>query len=264
MTVETFTLSRGTTPLLISCPHVGSLIPDALRPHYTDRALQSEDTDWFVERLYDFARALGASMLVPVYSRYVIDLNRSDDNAPMYPGRNNTELCPTRHFTGDPIYRDGCEPDATGIAQRINTYWQPYHAALSHELARIRSEQGHAVLLDAHSIHSELPWLFDGMLPHMSIGTADGASCAPSMTEAVMPVFAAHTAFTHVLNGRFKGGHITRHYGAPDSGVHAIQLEMAWRSYLREAPPYAWDDAHAARVAPLLHDVVGALLAWRP
>jgi N-formylglutamate deformylase len=264
MTDAIVTLHHGTAPLLVSCPHVGSEIPADLRHRYTERALASEDTDWFVERLYAFATARGASMLVPRISRYVIDLNRSDDNAPMYPGRNNTELCPTRHFTGDPIYREGHAPDAAEIARRISTYWQPYHDTLQAELDRIRSVHGHVVLLDAHSIRSELPWLFDGVLPHMSIGTADGASCAPSMTAAVMPVFAKHTEFSHVLNGRFKGGQITRHYGEPARGVHAIQLEMAWRSYMTEEQPYTWDPDRAAAVAPLLRDFVSALLEWRP
>jgi N-formylglutamate deformylase len=264
VTIETYSLRRGTSPLLISVPHVGTEIPADQRHRYTDRALETEDTDWFLDRLYGFAAERGASLIVPRFSRYLIDLNRSSDNAPMYPGQNNTELCPTRHFSGDVLYRDGCAPDDAEIARRIDVYWRPYHDTLRDELARIRQAHGHAVLFDAHSIKSELPWLFDGELPHMSIGTVNGASCAPSLRAAVTSVFAAQTDFTHVLDARFKGGHITRHFGTPLEGVHAIQLEMCWRAYMSETPPYRWDDARAARVTPLLGRFVDTLLRWTP
>ncbi len=267
MTTETFAtyaLQRGTSPLLISFPHVGTEVPVDQRHRYTDRALDVEDTDWFLDRLYAFAADLGATLIVPRYSRYLIDLNRSSDNAPMYPGQNNTELCPTRHFTGDVLYREGHAPDALEIARRIEQYWQPYHDALRDELASIRSRCGHAVLFDAHSIRSELPWLFEGELPHMSVGTASGASCAPALRDAVAAVFASQSAFTHVLDGRFKGGHITRHFGVPADGIHAIQLEMCLRAYMEESLPYRWHDARAAGVTPLLRAFVGTLLEWTP
>jgi N-formylglutamate deformylase len=264
VTHDTCALHQGSAPLLISFPHVGTLIPDDQRDRYTPRALESEDTDWFLDRLYAFARPLGASLLVPRYSRYLIDLNRSSDNAPMYPGQNNTELVPTRHFSGDAIYRLGREPDATEIDRRITHYWQPYHDTLAAELTRITVVHGHVVLFDAHSICSELPWLFEGRLPNMSVGTAGGASCAPTLSDAVMRVFAAQDTITHVLNGRFKGGHITRHYGSPATGVHAVQLEMAWRSYMDEQPPYRWDDTRSARVTPLLRQVIETLIGWTP
>jgi N-formylglutamate deformylase len=257
-------MHRGTAPLLISFPHVGTLIPADQQHRYTLRALGSEDTDWFLDRLYGFAAELGASLIVPRFSRYLIDLNRSCDNAPMYPGRNNTELCPTRHFTGDMIYRDGQAPDAAEIARRVQHYWQPYHDALQAEMGRIREMHGHAVLFDAHSIKGELPWLFDGQLPNMSVGTADGASCAPALGSAAMHVFESQAQFSSVLNGRFKGGRITRHYGQPSAGFHAVQLEMAWRSYMDESPPYVWRDDLAAGVTPVLRAFVSVLLAWRP
>ncbi len=261
---EVFATQIGPSPLLISFPHVGTVIPVDQRSRYTERALAAEDTDWFLDRLYAFAADLGATLLVPRYSRYLIDLNRSSDNAPMYPGQNNTELCPTRHFSGDALYRDGSVPDDAEIARRISTYWAPYHDALCDELARIRTTHGHAVLLDAHSIRSDLPWLFDGQLPHMSIGTASGASCSPTLARSVMQVFESQSTYTHVLNGRFKGGHITRHYGAPDSGIHAVQLEMAWRSYMDETSPYGWNAERADSVEPLLRAFVDALLRWTP
>lgn len=264
MTTDTYTLHRGRSPLLISFPHVGTEIPIDQQYRYSPRALDVEDTDWFLDRLYAFAADLGATLIVPRFSRYWIDLNRSSDNAPMYPGQNNTELCPTRHFSGDTLYRENLAPDSAEIARRVAHYWQPYHDTLRDELSRLSRAHGHAVLLDAHSIRSELPWLFDGQLPHMSVGTANGASCAPTLTDAVMREFASQSEFTHVLNGRFKGGHITRHFGDPREGVHAIQLEMCWRSYMDETAPYEWNDTHAAGVTPLLRAFVESLLAWTP
>jgi N-formylglutamate deformylase len=259
-----FNLHRGRTPLVISFPHVGTEIPADLQARYTPRALQVEDTDWFLDRLYGFARDLGATMIVPRLSRYVIDLNRSSDNQPMYPGQNNTELCPTRHFTGDPIYREGQEPDESEIRDRVARCWQPYHDALQAELLATRARHGHAVLFDAHSINSTLPWLFEGTLPHMNLGTAGGAACAPRLQAQVADVFAAQQDFSHVLNGRFKGGHITRHFGNPAVGIHAVQLEMCWRAYMDESPPYRWHDHRAAAVTPVLTRLVQAMLAWTP
>ena len=264
MTIETYTLLRGHSPLLISFPHVGTAIPLDQQYRYTARALDAEDTDWCLDRLYGFAAERGATLIVPGFSRYLVDLNRSSDNAPMYPGQNNTELCPTRHFSGELLYREQRAPDAAEIARRVTHYWQPYHDALRDELARLKQAHGHAVLFDAHSIKSELPWLFEGQLPHMSIGTANGDSCAPALCDAVMRVFAAQTEFSHVLNGRFKGGHITRHFGNPGEGMHAIQLEMCWRAYMHETPPYCWHDSRAARVTPLLRAFVEALRTWTP
>ena len=260
-----YTLHRGTTPLLVSLPHCGRHIPDELRPRLVERALAVEDTDWHLDRLYAFARELGASLIVPRCSRYVIDLNRPPEDAPMYPGANNTELCPTRFFSGEPLYRAGQAPDAAEVARRRDTYWHPYHDALAAELARLRAAHGHAVLFDGHSIRSELPWLFEGRLPDLNLGSASGTSCAPALRALAADALAAQSDFTHVVDGRFKGGHITRHYGRPEHGVHALQLEMCWRCYLAdEARPADWDEAAAERVRPLLRRLLGALLAWRP
>ena len=261
---DLYTLQRGTRPLLISMPHVGTQIPPQQRQRYTERALAVEDTDWFLDRLYAFAATMGASLLVPQMSRYLIDLNRPSDNQPMYAGQNNTELCPTRHFTGEPIYREGQAPDEAEVRRRVFAYWQPYHDALRDELARLQARHGHVVLFDAHSIGSELPWLFEGRLPHMNVGTVAGASCAPALREQVDAVFAAQADFTHVMDGRFKGGFITRQYGRPAKGVHAVQLEMCWRAYMDEGPPAGWSDAQAAAVTPLLRALMQALLDWRP
>lgn len=257
-------LQPGRAPLLVSMPHAGTFIPAALQSRLVERASQSEDTDWHLERLYGFVTGLGASVIVPRVSRYVIDLNRPSDNQPMYPGRNNTELCPTRFFTGEPLYRPGCAPDEAEVRQRVAQYWHPYHDMLQAELGRLRAQHGHVVLFDAHSIKGELPWLFEGPLPDMNLGTVEGSSCSPSLRERLAAVFAAQSRYSHVVDGRFRGGHITRHYGQPHAGVHAVQLEMAWRAYMDEAPPYAWHEAKAAKVTPLLRELVQAMLEWRP
>jgi N-formylglutamate deformylase len=243
---------------------VGTAIAAQLRERLVPRALEVEDTDWFLDQLYAFVRELGASLIVPNYSRYVVDLNRPPENAPMYAGLNNTELCPTRFFTGEVLYRAGCEPDAEQVHARRETYWRPYHDALAAELARIKTAHGHAVLFDGHSIKSVLPWLFEGRLPDLNLGTAGGTSCAPTLRAALTRVLQAQTVFTHVVDGRFKGGYITRAYGRPLDGVHAVQLEMCWSCYMREAPPYRVDPAREAALEPLLRALVHAMLDWQP
>ena len=264
MTASVVTLHRGSTPLLVSLPHVGQSIPADLRQQLLPHALQVPDTDWHLDRLYDFVPALGAGLILPHYSRYVIDLSRPSDDHPMYPGVNNTELVPTRNFAGAPLYRDGMGPGASEVARRIREFWQPYHDALQDELARLKRLHGYAVLFDGHSIRSELPWLFPGRLPDLNLGTVNGTSCAPSLRDALAVVLAGQSRFTHVVDGRFKGGHITRHYGRPQDSVHAVQLEKCWSSYMREVEPFVWDEKMAAPLQPLLHACISTALAWRP
>jgi len=259
---EVFTLQRGRTPLLVSIPHAGTVIPDDIAAQLVPRALQVEDADWHLDQLYAFAAEIGASFMVPRFARYVVDLNRPPENTPMYPGANNTELVPTHFFSGEPLYRAGCVPDAAEVARRVAHYWRPYHDALAAELARLRAEHGHAVLFDGHSIQAELPWLFDGRLPDLNLGTANAASCAPALRAALARVLAAHTPHSHVIDGRFKGGYITRHYGQPARGVHAVQMEMCWHCYMAE--PHRYDAARAAQVQPLLRELAQAMTAWRP
>ncbi len=257
----TYSLLQGRVPLLVSMPHIGTHIPEPLRAHYVPRALDVEDTDWHLHTLYNFLDELGASVLKPVHSRYVIDLNRPPDDAPMYPGAANTELCPTRFFTSEPLYRTGQEPDAAQRAARRIQYWQPYHTALAAELARLKALHGFALLWDAHSIRSHIPWLFDGRLPDLSIGTANGASAHASIAEATMQACIAFPRASTVLNGRFKGGYITRHYGRPDDAIHAIQLEMCQCLYMQEEAPFAYDAARAHTIQPMLQSMVTAALA---
>lgn len=259
-----FSLHRGHTPLLLSLPHVGTAIPAALQPRLVPRALEVEDTDWHLEPLYAFARELGATVLAARLSRYVVDLNRPREDTPMYSGVNTTGLCPVNFFTGEPLYREGQAPDAAEVQDRCARYWQPYHDALRQELQRLRGEHGHAVLFDGHSIKSELPWLFEGELPALNLGTADGASCAPSLRQALGGLLQGQDEFSHVIDGRFKGGYITRHYGRPDQGQHAVQLEMCWRCYMAETAPYRLDGARVARIEPLLRRLLRLLTEWRP
>jgi len=256
-----FVFNRGTAPLLVSMPHIGTDIPPELRGDYVPRALTLEDTDWRLDRVYNCLPALGASVLRPRYSRYVIDLNRPPDDAPMYPGASNTELCPTRFFSGDPLYLPGREPSPEERWRRRAIYWEPYHQALRRELERIKAEHGYALLWDAHSIRSEIPWLFEGTLPDLNIGTADGASADPAITQAVAAAAARYADVSQVVNGRFKGGYITRNYGNPKHHVHALQLEMCQSLYMSEKPPYEYDQALAQGIQPVLKDMLAAALA---
>lgn len=255
-----FQLQPGRVPLLVSMPHIGTHIPPDLQAGFVPQALQVEDTDWHLDQLYNFLGDIGASVLMPSTSRYVIDLNRPPDDAPMYPGASNTELCPTRFFNGTPLYRAGAEPDPVECERRRATYWQPYHDALAAELARLKATHGYALLWDAHSIRSQIPWLFEGRLPDLSLGTANGASADAAITDAVMQTCARHPHISSVANGRFKGGYITRHYGQPAQNVHAIQLEMCQSLYMQEVPPFAYDPIKAAQIQSVLKEMVCSTL----
>ncbi len=254
------TLHRGTAPLLISLPHDGSAIPDALAARMTPEARRAPDTDWHVSRLYAFARGLGASLLAPRHSRYVVDLNRPPDDVSLYPGQNTTGLCPVVRFSGDPVYLPGQAPSEDEVGQRVETFWRPYHDALREELDRLRAVHGRVLLWEGHSIRGECPFLFDGRLPDLNLGTAAGASCAPATQARLEAVLAAQTGFDWVANGRFKGGYITRHYGDPAHGIDAVQLEISQRIYMDE-DTFAWDEARAARTQPVLRALLDAGLA---
>ena len=259
-----YDFSPGTAPLLVSMPHCGTYIPPHLAADMTPEALQVPDTDFHMPRLYDFVADLGASVLSATHSRYVADLNRPPDGTLLYPGASNTELCPTTRFDFAPVYREGRAPDEEAIRARVADYWQPYHAKLAAELERIRAQHGYALLFDAHSIISVCPRFFDGRLTDLNLGTANGASCDPAIGAAVLAAAQRFPAYTCVLNGRFKGGTITRQYGQPAQGVHAVQLELSECTYMIESPPFAYDETLAAGVRPALRAVIEAMLAWRP
>ena len=261
MTDAIFSLHRGSAPLLVSLPHDGSAIPPALAARMTPEARRAPDTDWHVAQLYAFARELGASILVPKHSRYVIDLNRGEDDTSLYPGQNTTGLVPLVRFNGAPVYLPGQEPDAAEVAARIDTFWRPYHAALRDELERIRTQHGRVLLWEGHSIRgSGLPFLFEGRLPDLNLGTANGTSCSPALQARIEAELAAQTDYDWIANGRFKGGHITRHYGDPANGIDAVQLEISQRIYMDE-DSFDYDAAKAARLQPLLRALLRACLA---
>ncbi|HSR64504.1 MAG TPA: N-formylglutamate deformylase [Xanthomonadaceae bacterium] len=256
--METYALHRGTAPLLVSLPHDGSEIPPELAARMTAGAGRAPDTDWHVSRLYAFAKELGASVLAPRLSRYVVDLNRPPDDTSLYPGQNTTGLCPTRQFSGEAVYRDGAAPDPAEIGLRVERYWRPYHAALEAELQRLRAAHGRVVLWEGHSIRGECPFLFEGRLPDLNLGTADGRSCAPGVQARLVAVLQAQSRYDWVVNGRFKGGYITRHYGDPAHGIDAVQLEISQRTYMDE-DSFAWDEARATPAQAMLRSLLEAI-----
>jgi len=258
---DTFTLHRGTAPLLVSLPHDGSHIPEDLAARMFPAARRAPDTDWHVSTLYDFARELGASIIVPRHSRYVVDLNRPPDDTSLYPGQNTTGLCPAVQFTGEPVYLEGEAPDEAEVAQRVERYWRPYHEALVAEIERLRVQHGRVVLWEGHSIRgSDLPFLFDGRLPDLNLGTSGGASCSPALQQRLEAVLDGQSQYDHVVNGRFKGGYITRHYADVARGVDAVQLEVSQRNYMDE-DSFAYDAAKAAMLQAVIRDLLLAAIA---
>ena len=258
-----FTLTLGTAPLLVSFPHAGTEIPDELAVRMTPEALQRADVDWHLPQLYAFAHAMGASTIAARFARHVIDLNRPPKDESLYPGQDVTGLLPLDTFRKQPLYRPGQAPDAAEAQQRRAVYWQPYHDALRAELDRLRTLHGSVVLWDAHSIASSMPRFFDGKLPDLNLGSADGRSCAPALQAAVEVAMGAQARFTHVSNGRFKGGYITRHYGSPEAGIHALQLEMCQSTYMDEVAPFTYRPGLAVQVQPLLQRMLDAVLEAR-
>lgn len=260
--MDLFKFRQGTRPLLVSMPHVGTHLPDALARRMMPIAHTVPDTDWHLEQLYDFASGLGASILVATHSRYVVDLNRPPDNANLYPGQDTTGLCPIDTFAKQPIYRMGEEPDDTEIRHRVGTFWKPYHAKLQEELARIKAQHGSALLWDAHSIASRVPRFFEGRLTDFNLGTADGKSCRPEIGAKMLGIAKAAAGYTSVLNGRFKGGYITRTYGNPADGVEAVQLELSEITYMDEPPPFGYRKDLADKVKPHLKAMLEAFLGF--
>lgn len=251
-------IRRGDGPVILGMPHTGTFVPDDIKARLNAEGRLLRDTDWHVDRLYDGLLA-SATIVRATIHRYVIDANRDPTGVSLYPGQNTTGLVPTTNFDGAPIWISGAEPDAADIAARTASYHKVYHQALSAEIARVKAQSGVAILYDCHSIRSHIPHLFDGALPDMNIGANDGATCAPALSEIVRSIAAA-SPYSHVVNGRFKGGWTTRHYGRPGEGVHAIQMELAQGTYLAsEAPPFDYDAARAERLRGVLHEIIGGL-----
>ncbi len=253
---EMYHCKEGNSPLLVSMPHVGLEIPDGLKTDMTDVALSLEDTDWYVDRLYDFLEDMDVSVISAKYSRYVVDLNRGTDGKSLYPGQKVTELCPTTTFSGAPLYKDRKSPDEE---MRVGTYWQPYHAKIQGELIRLKEKHGFARLWDAHSIRSHVPELFDGRLPDLNLGTGNGISASHVLTEKLDRIIQS-SDYTTALNGRFKGGYITRHYGDPENNIDAVQLEISQVTYMDEAPDNAFRQDKADRLRPILKSLIETMM----
>lgn len=257
-----FQLFRGQSPILISMPHIGTYIPEPIRERMTETALKLADTDWHIEHVYDFAHEMGCSVLKSTYSRYVIDLNRDPDDTDLYPGQRKTGLVPKFDFQDNPLYQEGEEPCAVEEINRIAAYWQPYHEALSHEIARIKEEFGFCILYDAHSIASHLPLIYEGELPQLSLGTNHGKTLPPDL-EHILFSQLKHTPFTSALNERFIGGHITRHYGQPDQNVFAVQMEINRNAYMQdETYPYPYVEDEAVMLKTVLRQMITDMLHW--
>ncbi|PLP91924.1 N-formylglutamate deformylase [Pseudomonas sp. FFUP_PS_473] len=252
---------QGTLPLLISMPHAGVRLTPAVEAGLIEPARSLPDTDWHIPRLYDFAVSMGASIVSAEYSRFVIDLNRPDDDQPLYTGA-TTGLYPATLFDGTPLFKDGLTPSARERADYLERIWRPYHDTLRQELARLREQFGYALLWDAHSIRSHVPHLFDGTLPDFNLGTFNGASCDPQLAEQLQAVCACAEGYSHVLNGRFKGGHITRHYGDPARHIHAVQLELAQTTYMEEVEPFHYREDLAQPTQQVLERLLNAAVTW--
>jgi len=262
---EAFTFKAGGSPLLVSMPHVGTQVPEAIAARMTELGKTVPDTDWHVDRLYDFLDDLDASVLAATQSRYVIDLNRAPDDKPLYPGASNTGLCPTTTFDAEAIYLDGRVPDAAEIEARRVAVFRPYHQRLASALAAVKDRHGYALLWEAHSIRSRVPRFFEGRLPDLNLGSADGVSADPGLISRLRKVTETEivsNSYSHALDGRFKGGYITRSFGDPARGVHAIQLELSQITYMDEAPPFGFRDDLADDSPDVKLDKLETALAW--
>jgi N-formylglutamate amidohydrolase len=245
-------------------PHIGTELPEQLRPRFSDEALQLADTDWRVDELYCFLDEMDVSLIKARYSRYLVDLNRQPAGESLYPGKPVSEICPLQSFAGEDLYRSGQRPGPGEVRQRVREYWQPYHRALAGELSRLKALHGYALLWDAHSIRSEVPRLFSGSLPDLNFGTNAGESCDRELLSSLEAVAVGSPAYTWVSNDRFKGGAITRSYGCPERGVHAVQLELSQATYLQQRAPFELCEERADALRPLLQELIETTLNWKP
>ena len=251
-------VTHGDSPVILGMPHGGTGLDAETAARLDDNGLALADTDWHIDRLY--ADLLpGVTTVRATFHRYVIDANRAPSGESLYPGQNTTGLCPLTDFDGRPLYQPGKEPDQAEIARRDAAYHRPYHAALAAEIARVKALHGIAILYDCHSIRSVIPFLFDGTLPDFNIGTDNGKTCASAIEKSVTEIAGSATGFSSIVNGRFRGGWTTRHYGRPPEGVHAIQMELAQKTYMRESPPWDYAPEAADRIRPHLKTILHEL-----
>ncbi|GGE88872.1 N-formylglutamate deformylase [Stappia taiwanensis] len=252
-------IHEGTSPIILGLPHTGTHVPEAMHARLSPRGQELADTDWHIHTLYDGLLA-GATTVRATFHRYVVDANRDPSGVSLYPGQNTTGLVPLTDFDGAPIWREGAAPDAAEIEERAAQFHAPYHAALAAQIERVKAQHGVAILYDCHSIRSHIPFLFEGTLPDFNIGTNGGTTCDPQIEQATVETCASAEGYSSVLNGRFKGGWTTRHYGQPASGVHAIQMELAQSTHLgEETLPFSYDEAKAKRLRPHLATLLARL-----
>lgn len=256
-------VQEGDSPVILGQPHGGTHVPADIFARLNATGQGLADTDWHIGPLYD-GLLDGATVVASNVHRYVIDANRDPGGASLYPGQNTTTLCPLTDFDGRAIWRDGQEPTEEEIAARCEMFHAPYHAALARQIERVRERHGFVLLYDCHSIRSRIPFLFDGTLPDFNIGTNDGTTCTPWIAAAVTDICGAAEGFSTIRDGRFKGGWTTRQYGRPETGVHAIQMELAQAGYMDEVPPWRFDDTKAGHLRPVLKDILETLSRWRP
>ena len=259
-----FAYHAGRSPLVIAAPHVGTHLPPDIAARMSPTGLDVGETDYHVHRLFDFAPELDATTLWATHSRYVVDLNRDPDSRPLYPGQFETPLCPLSDFDHNDLYRDGQTPDPAEIGRRRELYWRPYHARLRAALGAARARHGVALLVDAHSIRPTIPSLFDGRLPDLNFGMNDGQTASAGLRDTVRDWAESQSAYSFVIDGRFKGGYTTRRYGHPDEGVHAVQIEIVQDRYLNMAAPHLYDSAVAAPLSRALRPLIERLLAALP
>ncbi|GBQ41111.1 N-formylglutamate amidohydrolase [Komagataeibacter europaeus] len=261
-----FDFHPGHAPVLLTLPHSGTDLPPGMAARMTPYGRQLPDTDWYIDQLYTGpACERGIGVIRARYSRYVVDLNRGADDAVLYPGRPSTGLVPNLAFDGTPIYQAGQEPDQNEIHDRTTAFWKPYHDAVGQELERLKQQHGWAVLWDGHSIQTHIPRLFEGRLPDLNIGTNSGASCDRRLQDRIAAHAKSLSGYTHVVNGRFRGGYTTRHYGQPDRGFHAVQMEIAQSTYLQhEDAPWPLDETAFRRLSTTMAGFLDTVLDWTP
>lgn len=250
---------EGNRPLVLAQPHGGTRIVPAVFNSLNEKGRALIDTDWHIDKVYD-GLVKDITVVRSNIHRYVIDVNRSPDNESLYPGQNTTGLCPLTDFDGNPIYQPGAAPDSEEVEHRRVHYHKPYHDALAQQLRRLRRKHEEVILYDCHSIRSQIPFLFEGVLPHFNIGTFNGRSCSNRVEQAVVEVCKNAAGYNTAVNGRFKGGWTTRHYGNPGSGIHAIQMELAQCAYMQEFPPWAYDEKKSSRLRSILSVILETLV----
>ncbi len=248
-------------PLLLSIPHCGTMIPQDLRDQYKpDFIHKPDDTDWFVDQLYDFAPSLGITTISAVYSRWVIDLNRDPENKPLYSdGRIITSLCPSTNFLGEALYLDERPSVHEAETQRrLQLYYWPYHEKLDALLDDLKSEFGKVLLWECHSIRQRVPTISSEKLPDLILGDVDGESASPAIIETAYNCL-KESSYSLSHNFPFKGGYITRKYGLPLKNQQAIQLEMTKINYMDDTET-SFHPNKAEQMKALLKTTLGLLI----